>query len=100
MLTNGGCNEVFKFEWDKGNNEKPKKHELTLEETEEAFFDVKKVVFEDWIHSVGESRFTLLGKTKNGKLLNIAYTIRKNKIRVITARKISKKEVHLYEKAA
>ncbi len=91
---------AFEFEWDKGNSEKPKKHGLTPEETEEAFFDDNKVVFRDWGHSITEHRITLLGKTKMGKLLNITYTVRKNKIRIITARPINGKEVSLYEKTA
>lgn len=89
---------AFEFEWDQGNTDKPKKHGLTLEETEEAFFDDKKVIFGDWKHSIAEERITLLGKTKKDKLLNITYTIRRNKIRVITARAINRKEVPLYEK--
>src|SRR3989344_5147434 len=90
--------KVFEFEWDQGNSEKPKKHGLTLEEVEEAFFDDNKAVFGDWKHSLTEQRITLLGKTKEGKLLNVTYTMRKNKIRVITARSINKKEMLLYEK--
>lgn len=91
---------VFEFEWDKSNNDKPKKHGLTLEETEEAFLDENKIIFSDWKHSKAESRITLLGKTKKGNLLNITYTVRGNKIRIITARSINKKEVRLYEKKA
>lgn len=91
--------DAFEFEWDKGNNDKPKKHGLTLEETEEAFFDEGRVIFTDWEHSKIEQRITLLGKTKKGKLLNVTYTTRKNKIRVITARSINKKEVKLYEES-
>lgn len=91
---------VLQFEWDDGNSDKPKKHGLTLEETEEAFFDENKIIFTDWKHSKTEKRITLLGKTKTGKLLNITYTVRDSKIRVITARPINKKEVKLYEEAA
>lgn len=91
--------DVFAFEWDSGNSDKPKKHGLTLEEVEEAFFDEQRIVFDDWRHSKTEKRLTILGKTKQERLLNITYTIRKDKIRVITARDINKKEVYLYEKA-
>lgn len=90
----------MEFEWDDGNSDKPKKHGLTLEETEEAFLDDNKVIFGDWKHSITEQRITLLGKTKKDKLLNITYTVRKNKIRVITARPTNRKEVPLYEKKA
>lgn len=90
--------DALEFEWDEGNKEKPKKHGLTLEETEEAFFDRNKVIFGDWRHSAAEQRITLLGRTKRGRLLNITYALRKNKVRVVTARPINKKEVKLYEK--
>ncbi|QQG42990.1 MAG: BrnT family toxin [Candidatus Daviesbacteria bacterium] len=91
---------VVAFEWDDGNSDKPKKHSLTLEETEESFLDENKIIFADWEHSTTESRITLLGKTKKGRLLNITYTVRKNKVRIITARPINRKEVPLYEKTA
>lgn len=97
MRVNKGITE---FEWDQGNSDKPKKHGLTMEETEEAFLDENKVTFSDWQHSLAEPRVTLLGKTKKGRLLNITYTVRGNKVRVITARTINRKEVQLYEKAA
>lgn len=90
---------VIEFEWDKWNSNKPKRHGLTLEETEEAFLDENKVIFDDWVHSAEEKRITLLGKTKKRRLLNITYTIRGSKIRVVTARPINKKEVYFYEKA-
>ena len=91
--------EPVTFQWDKGNIDKPKKHGLTPEETEEAFFDKNKIIFKDWKHSSEiEQRITLLGKNKSGRLLNITYTARNNMIRIITARPINKKEVHLYEK--
>ncbi len=89
---------LIEFEWDEGNEVKPKKHGLTPEEAEEAFFDDNKVIFKDWKHLTLEQRITLLGKTKKGRLINITYTLRKNKIRVITARLTNRKEVPLYEK--
>ena len=92
--------EPIQFEWDQGNRNKTIKHGVTTKEAEECFLDQQKVVFDDWRHSTTEKRFTLLGKTKNGRLLNITHTIRSNRIRVITARDINKREVYLYEKAA
>lgn len=92
--------DALEFEWDEGNSDKPNKHGLTRTESEEAFFDDNKVIFRDWKHSAKEQRITLLGKTKGGRLLNITYTIRKKKIRIVTARHINRKEVPLYEKKA
>jgi uncharacterized protein len=89
---------IVEFEWDMGNKHKPERHNVSIYEVEEAFFDPNKVVFSDWKHSTIERRYILLGKTKKDRLLNIVYVVRKDKVRVITARDINKREVHLYEK--
>ena len=89
---------VISFEWDKGNKGKNfLKHEIKDEECEEVFFDHKKNIFVDKIHSGKEERYILLGKTKKQKLIFLVFTIRKNKIRVISARDLNKKEYKLYE---
>ena len=86
------------FEWNKGNVGKNKKHNVADKECEESFFDKRKVIFKDVLHSSGEERFILLGKTRKKRLLYIVYTVRDAKIRIISARDINKKEVVLYEK--
>lgn len=91
----------MEFEWDKGNSSKNlKKHNVSDQEAEEAFFDRDKVQRPDPIHSQLEKRFFLIGKTKNHKLLYIAYTKRDKKIRIISARSLNQKEKYLYEKSA
>ena len=92
--------EPIDFEWDEGNIGKNKKHGLEDGESEEPFFDEDKKLFKDNLHSVGEERYRLIGKTKKGRLLFIAFTKREKKIRIISARDINKKEVYLYEEAA
>lgn len=87
------------FIWDKGNKDKNLiKHNVTNTEAEEAFFDRDKVVSVDKIHSSKEDRFILIGETKKGRLLFITFTVRENKVRVISARDINRKERRLYEK--
>lgn len=88
------------FEWDKGNTGKNKKHHVSDSECEEVFFDEKKAVLSDTLHSGGEERFILLGKTKADRLLYVVFTTRGKSVRVISARDVNRKEVHLYEKAA
>lgn len=88
---------VIEFEWDKGNREKNTKHKVGDREAEEVFLDEGKVVFKDKLHSQKEERFIVLGKTKKDRLLYIAFTKRKKKIRIISARNINKKEVPMYE---
>lgn len=90
--------EPIKFEWDKGNKDKNfKKHGATNEEAEEVFFN-DPLIFEDLKHSIVEKRYDCLGKSKNGKKLFISFTIRKDKVRLISFRSMSKKERINYEK--
>lgn len=91
---------AFKFEWDKGNIDKNKKHSTENVECEEVFSDKKKKTFSDKVHSEGEERFRIVGKTKLGKLLFVVFTKRKEKIRIVSCRIVNKKEVSLYEKTA
>lgn len=90
------------FQWDKGNVEKNfQKHNVMPEEAEQIFFDTNKRQYRDVAHSTDqEKRYLLIGKTKNNRLLFIAYTIRGNAIRVISARNLNRREKALYEKAA
>ncbi len=91
--------KVFEFEWDKGNIAKNQKHRVEDKEAEEPFLDKGKIIFKDILHSKQERRFVLIDKTKKKRLLYIIFTIRKNKMRIISARDINKKEVSIYEKA-
>ena len=91
---------VFEFEWDKGNIGKNKKHNVEDKEAEEVFLDLKKKIFKDHLHSNGEERSRVVGETKKGRLLLVVFTMRKSKIRIISARNINKKEVYLYEETA
>ncbi len=87
------------FEWDKGNiNKNFVKHKVTNRESEE-IFDNEPLVSEDIGHSKKETRFQALGTTDEGRFLFLSFTIRKDKIRIISARDMSKKEVSEYEKA-
>lgn len=90
--------EAIQFEWDEGNREKSEKHGVDSKESEEAFFDTKKVMYKDVFHSTNEERFILIGQTKLKRLLYIVFTYRKQNVRIISVRNINKKEVHLYEK--
>ena len=90
--------EPYEFEWDKGNKDKNwLKHKVKNEECEEIFFDKKKKILKDVLHSGKEKRFIILGKTKKERLLFVVFTIRNKKIRVISARDVNKREVILYE---
>ncbi len=85
------------FEWDKGNLEHIKKHKVDYRECEEVFVNIPLYLKEDKEHSGKEKRLQILGKTNNQRLIFISFTIRKNKIRVISARNQSKKERKIYQ---
>lgn len=91
--------EPIGFQWDLGNIDKNYySHGILNEEIEEVFYDEDKLIFKDIRHSVDEPRFILVGSTFKDKLLYIAFCIRDSEVRVISARKLNKKEMYLYEK--
>lgn len=89
------------FEWDEGNARKNEKHGVTMAEIEQVFFNSPLLLLEDIKHSGAELRFHALGKTDDVRLLHITFTLRQNgeKIRVISARDMHRKERAIYEKA-
>ncbi len=85
------------FEWDKGNKDKNfLKHRVTNQEAEEIFFDPSKKILKNDCYEA-EERYLLIGMTKKERLLFIVFTLRGEKIRVISARDLNKKERFLYE---
>jgi len=88
------------FQWDKGNITKNgDKHKVAVGEAEQVFFNEPIILGNDFFHTVAkEERYFILGTTDEGKILFIAFTIRKDLVRVISARDMSKKERKTYEK--
>lgn len=90
--------EPVSFQWDKGNIDKNlNKHGVMDKEAEEVFNNEPKFIFGDPKHSQKEERFGLFGYTNLGRKLSIAFTIRGDKVRIITARDMGKKERRAYE---
>lgn len=85
------------FEWDGYNiNKNWKKHRVQFTECEEAFFDPGLKVLPDEAHSVTEQRFLALGQSAKGRSLFVVFTERNGKIRVISARDMSRRERRAY----
>ena len=68
-----------------------------MEECEQIFFNKPLIIAFDEKHFKQERRFYALGRTVINKLLFIVFTIRKNKIRIISARAMNKKERKIYD---
>ena len=85
------------FDWDEGNIEKNwLAHEVTPQEAEQVFFNTPLVVADDRKHSGVEKRFIVLGQTDANRLLFIAFTQRRECVRVISARDMNRKERKVY----
>ncbi len=87
------------FEWNKVKAEiNLKKHGIGFEEAKTVFYDILAKTFLDKDNSKNETRFILIGFSKNNRLLFISYTDRNDIIRIISARKATKNERYNYEK--
>jgi hypothetical protein len=91
---------VLGFDWDENNRDKNWiAHQVTVGESEEVFFNLPLLLLPDTAHSQTETRYYVLGQTDAGRQLFISFTIREDKIRVISARDMSKKERVIYAEA-
>ena len=93
--------QITGFNWDDGNARKNEKHGVSMAEAEQVFFNAPLLLLEDSAHSQQEPRVHALGKTDEGRMLHIAFTLRQTGllIRVISARDMHRKERAIYEQA-
>jgi uncharacterized protein len=88
----------MEFEW---NPEKAalnlQKHGVSFSEAATVFNDPLSTTFPDPDHSVGESRYVIIGLSRFGQLLVVSHTDRGEKIRIISTRKATRQEQRFYE---
>jgi uncharacterized DUF497 family protein len=89
------------FEWDARKAAvNHTKHGVSFEEAVTVFGDPDALDGPDLRHSEKESRFLRLGRAVSGRVLIVAYTVRRQddgeKVRVISARQASRKERAAY----
>ena len=90
---------MLQFEWDENKNTiNKKKHGISFEEAETAFYDDEAVVIPDPEHSQDEERFILLGFSAMVRLLTVCHCFRGEDdiIRIISARKATRIETEQY----
>ena len=88
---------IVGFDWDRGNKQKNwDKHQVDFRECEEVFFNRPLITGKDKTHSTHETRYYALGRTDASRPLFLAFTIRSNKIRIISAREQTSKEWQRY----
>ena len=85
------------IEWDAGKAAANfKKHGIRFEEATTSLLDPLALAQED-DSSEGETRWVLVGMSTNARLLTVVYTLRdENRIRLISARKATRKEAAYY----
>ena len=90
---------MLSFEWDENKNRiNQKKHGINFEEASTVFYDDLAILFDDPEHSQEEERFILLGMSDAANLCIVCHCYRASEtvIRIISARKATKKEEERY----
>ncbi len=88
----------MEFEWDPKKSElNLKKHGVSFHEAANVFGDPYAITFPDPDHSEGEDRFLTFGYSAKNHLLVVVHTERQGKIRIISARRATRRERTIYE---
>lgn len=90
---------MYIFDWDENKNQiNRKKHGIDFAEASSVFFDEQAILFDDPEHSEQEERFLLLGMSETANVCMVCHCYRESDtvIRIISARKATKKEVERY----
>mgnify|MGYP001577765589 CR=1 FL=1 len=86
------------FEWDEEKAQANlRKHGVSFEEAQTVFTDPLAMTIPDPDHSIDEARFIIIGESDKKRILVVAHTERKKKIRLISARKATRAERKKYE---
>lgn len=90
---------MYTFAWDENKNRiNQKKHGLSFYEASTVFFDERAILFDDPEHLEYEDRFLLLGMSERANVCIVChcYRVSDTVIRIISARKATKKEADRY----
>jgi len=91
----------MKFEWNPNKAVMNlRKHSISFQEATTVFDDSLSVAFPDPDHSIGESRYVIIGLSGSGQLLVVSHTDRENRTRIISARRASRHERRFYEEGS
>lgn len=88
----------MEFEWD------PRKaarnfrdHRVRFEEAASVLNDPLSITAPDPDHSIGEDRYLVIGRSTRSRLLIVSFTERREAIRLISARELTREERDAYE---
>lgn len=88
----------MEFEWDPAKaRDNEAKHNISFREATEVFADLLSSTAVDPDHSLEEERFVIFGKTLRDRYLVVAFTERGGRLRIISARQMTRRERQAYE---
>ncbi len=92
---------MLTFEWDVNKaRANLTKHAVSFQEATTVFGDPLSLTIPDPAHSQTESRFIILGRSHQGRILVVVHTERGDNVRIISARPASRRERKPYEEAS
>ena len=91
---------ALQFEWDPNKAARNvERHQVSFDEAVTVFDDPLFITVIDEEHSADEERYITIGRSRRGRLLLVAHTDREGRIRVISARKATRREKKFYAEA-
>lgn len=88
----------MEFEWDPEKaSSNLEKHAVSFEEATDIFNDELSSTVSDPDHSEIESRYLIFGVSRLQNHLVVSFTERGDRIRIISARRMTRSEIHAYE---
>ena len=90
----------IRFEWDRRKAASNlRKHGVSFDEALTVFRDILARIFDDEDHSIGETREIIIGHSAKKRLLVISFVARQGVVRLINARKATRREREEYEES-
>ena len=88
----------MEFEWDPNKaTSNLTKHDISFHEASTVFGDPLALTFPDPDHSRGETRYITIGESIQRRMLIISHTDLGQRIRIISARKVTRQERKIYD---
>ena len=88
----------MEFDWDPGKAAaNVKRRGISFTEAATVLEDPLSTTFPDQAHSDGEARFVTIGTSRRGQVLVVAHTEREETIRIVSARRATRREREFYE---
>lgn len=89
----------MEFEWDPDKAASNlAKHGVSFQEAATVLGDPLSITFYDPDHSIDENRYITIGTSADGRLIIVSHADRDDRIRIISARKATRRERTIYEK--